>query len=120
MLKNELMQKSGLNRDTVRHYTKIGLLKPIRLANGYLDYPTSSLSRIELIKHAKAIGMTLNQVVELLDPWEKGVISDDQKVLIFQEQLTEVDAKIASLQQAKCYLKQKLAHLKQTMEEQVA
>ncbi len=111
MLKNELMKKTALRKDTIRHYEKIGLLEPVRLLNGYLDYPESSIERIELVKHAKSLGMTLREITELIIPWENGAFSIEEKVKIFKDQLTEIDHKIQDLQNTKSYLNLKLENI---------
>jgi len=108
MLKNELMKKTGLKKDTIRHYEKIGLLQPIRISNGYFDYADNSLARIELIKHAKLLGMSLREILELLRPWESGELSNQQKIDIFKNQLIKVDDKINDLVKTKEYLQVKL------------
>lgn len=112
VLKHQLMKSTGLSKDTIRHYEKIGLLQPRRMHNGYFDYPNSSIERIELIKHAKLLGMSLQEIANLLTPWENGEISNQEKVDIFLIQLNKVDNKISDLLQTKKYLENKLQQIK--------
>ena len=111
MLKNELMKKTDLRKDTIRHYERIGLLEPVRLHNGYLDYPESSVDRIELVKHAKSLGMTLREITDLIVPWENNEFSTEEKVKIFKDQLSEINKKILDLENTRSYLTNKLQHL---------
>jgi DNA-binding transcriptional MerR regulator len=117
MLKHELMKKTGLTRDTIRHYEKMGLLQPNRLINGYFDYPLSSIARVELIKHAKLLGMPLREIANLIIPWENKEISNQDKVEIFKIQLNKVDNKINALLQMKKHLQMKLEQIEELISE---
>lgn len=69
MLIGELSKKSGLSRDSIRFYEKIGLIRVTvrnRRANNYKDYPPEILQRIETIKQLKQFGFTLQETAELL------------------------------------------------------
>ncbi len=111
MLKKALMQKSGLSKDTIRHYEQLGLLQAKRMENGYLDYSDSALERIELVKHAKRLGMSLKQIAALIEPWEQGSIPIEQKRAIFKRQICKVEQQITALQQTRQYLQAKLETL---------
>jgi len=63
----QLAKRSGVPIDTVRHYERIGLLKPAaRLASGYRRYGEAEQKRLRFIRRAKALGFTLDEVRELL------------------------------------------------------
>jgi Zn(II)-responsive transcriptional regulator len=63
----QLAKRSGVPIDTVRHYERIGLLKPAtRLASGYRRYGEAEQKRLRFIRRAKALGFTLDEVQELL------------------------------------------------------
>lgn len=63
----QLAKRSGVPVDTVRHYEKIGLLKPAtRLASGYRRYGEAEQRRLRFIRRAKALGFTLEGIRELL------------------------------------------------------
>lgn len=63
----QLAKRSGVPVDTVRHYEKIGLLKPaMRLASGYRRYGEAEQKRLRFIRRAKALGFTLVEIRELL------------------------------------------------------
>ena len=51
----QLAKRSGVPIDTVRHYERIGLLKPaVRLASGYRRYGESEQKRLRFIRRGKA------------------------------------------------------------------
>lgn len=63
-----LAAKSGVPIYTIRHYTRIGLLKPSRdLRNGYKLYRRSDTDRLRFIISAKELGFTLAEIEEILD-----------------------------------------------------
>ncbi|MEX2150159.1 MAG: heavy metal-responsive transcriptional regulator [Steroidobacteraceae bacterium] len=63
----QLAKRTGVPIDTVRHYERIGLLRPAaRLASGYRRYGDAELKRLRFIRRAKALGFTLDEVHELL------------------------------------------------------
>ena len=52
---------------TIRHYTRIGLLKPSRdLRNGYKIYKPADKDRLKFINAAKELGFTLAEIEEIL------------------------------------------------------
>jgi Zn(II)-responsive transcriptional regulator len=63
----QLAKRTGVPIDTVRHYERIGLLRPAaRLASGYRRYGDDELKRLRFIRRAKALGFTLDEIRELL------------------------------------------------------
>jgi DNA-binding transcriptional MerR regulator len=63
----KLAGESGVPIDTIRHYERIGLLKPAsRLASGYRRYGEAEQKRLRFILRAKALGFTLEEIDGLL------------------------------------------------------
>jgi MerR family transcriptional regulator, Zn(II)-responsive regulator of zntA len=63
-----LAKRSGASLHTVRHYTRIGLLKPARHAgNGYKIYQPSDEIRVRFIRAVKDFGFTLSEIAQILD-----------------------------------------------------
>lgn len=59
----ELERATGLSRDTIRYYERIGLItRPPRRANGYRDYPPLSATELRFISRAKALGFALDEI----------------------------------------------------------
>ena len=68
-----LAKKSDVPIYTVRHYTKIGLLKPRRdPRNGYKVYDFSDATRLKFIMAAKDLGFTLAEISQILDEAKHG------------------------------------------------
>ena len=68
-----LAKQSDVSLFTVRHYTRIGLLKPIRnLQNNYKVYQPSDTVRVRFIQAAKNLGFSLAEVADILDEAKHG------------------------------------------------
>ena len=61
----ELETRSGLDRATIRHYEKEGLISPIRQSNGYRDYSDADLQHLQKIKLLRQLGMSLEKIRHL-------------------------------------------------------
>ncbi len=73
MTANVLAKKTDVPIYTVRHYTKIGLLKPARdPRNGYKVYQFSDATRLRFIMAAKDLGFTLGEISQILDEAKHG------------------------------------------------
>ena len=70
---NVLAQKTDVPIYTVRYYTRIGLLKPVRHPrNGYKVYNFSDTTRLRFIMAAKDLGFTLTEISQILDEANHG------------------------------------------------
>lgn len=73
MTANALAKETDVPIYTVRHYTKIGLLKPRRdPRNGYKVYQFSDATRLRFIMAAKDLGFTLSEISHILDEAKHG------------------------------------------------
>jgi len=73
MTASALAKKTEVPIYTVRHYTKIGLLKPHRdPRNGYKVYQFSDATRLRFIMAAKDLGFTLAEISHILDEAKHG------------------------------------------------
>jgi MerR family transcriptional regulator, Zn(II)-responsive regulator of zntA len=69
-----LAKKSDVSLYTVRHYTRIGLLKPARnRQNNYKVYQPSDAVRVRFIKAAGSLGFSLSEIAEILDEANHGI-----------------------------------------------
>ncbi len=68
-----LAKKTNVPIYTIRHYTRIGLLQPVRnSANNYKVYQMSDAVRLKFIIAAKGLGFTLSEINQILDEAENG------------------------------------------------
>ena len=67
MLTSELANRVGVTPETVRFYTRKGLLQPTKHPeNGYNVYDKTDLNHLKFISHAKAIGFSLKEIQEIM------------------------------------------------------
>ena len=73
MTVSELAKQSGVTPDTVRYYTRMGLLQPKRNPdNGYRLYKITEIEWIRFIRQAKTLGFTLHEIQEIMESRNKG------------------------------------------------
>jgi MerR family transcriptional regulator, copper efflux regulator len=69
----ELADRAGVAPSTVRFYERAGLLSPARRAvNRYRMFDESALEELAFIQRAKSIGMSLEDIAELVAIWPSG------------------------------------------------
>lgn len=70
---HELAKDTGVTSDTIRHYTRIGLLNPERdKNNGYKLFRGADRQRVRFIRQAKDLGFTLNEIQDILGDANRG------------------------------------------------
>jgi DNA-binding transcriptional MerR regulator len=69
----ELAERAGVAPSTVRFYERAGLLSPARRAkNGYRVFDESALDELAFVSRAKGIGMSLEDIADLVAAWPTG------------------------------------------------
>ena len=72
----EVARLAGVPTKTLRYYEDIGLLSPAgRTSSGYRLYGWRELEQIEFIRRAKLMGLTLEQIRDLVEVAEEGMPS---------------------------------------------
>lgn len=103
----EVAKRSGLPSKTIRYYEEIGFITPRRSENGYRDFDEKDLHRLAFIGRARSLGFTIENCRALLELYaDQSRASADVK-RVAEENLREIDAKIADLQA----MRATLAHL---------
>ena len=94
----EAAAATGLPAKTIRYYEEIGLIRPLRDANGYRRFRESDTHKLRFLGQARRLGFSIEDCRTLLALWEdRGRASSDVRALA-QHHLAEVEAKIAELQ----------------------
>jgi MerR family copper efflux transcriptional regulator len=69
----ELAERAGVAASTVRFYERAGLISPARRAhNGYRMFDESALDEIMFVQRAKRVGMSLEDIADLVAAWPTG------------------------------------------------
>jgi len=100
MLIGELIERSGLTKDTIRFYEKKGLITldgKSRRDNNYKEYSEQVLEKLTLIRKLKDLGFTLNEIDTFLELWHDEDASCknlkytlENKILLINEQLLKL------------------------------
>lgn len=102
----QVAKKAQVNVETVRYYERRGLIpKPPRRASGYRQYSEETIKRIRFIKHAKDLGFSLREILELLSLRvdAKTTCADIKNKT--EAKILDIDAKISNLQRMRKALK---------------
>ncbi|KOV09936.1 MerR family transcriptional regulator [Streptomyces sp. XY431] len=93
----ELAAETGLTRDTIRFYEKVGLLASRRTANGYRDFPPEAVAWLHYVRTAQTLGFSLAEIA--LNGEELRGAPDTALALtaLFEEKIRVVDARMAEL-----------------------
>lgn len=106
----EVAKQSGLPTKTIRYYEEIGLIKPLRDANGYRAFRTSDAHKLIFLGRARSLGFTIEHCRALLALYEdRSRASADVKALASQH-LAQIGAKIAELRAMQATLGDLVAH----------
>jgi MerR family transcriptional regulator, copper efflux regulator len=117
MLIHQLVQRTGLPRDTIRFYEKQGLLDAThvqRQANTYRTYTEQAVQRLQLIRQAQTAGFTLREIKELIHAWENNAMTIDAKIVLFEHKIEQLTEQIRTLEHVRAYLGNKLRRVKAT------
>ena len=94
---SDVATRAGLPAKTIRYYEEIGLIKPLRGANGYRAFRDSDVHKLVFLGRARALGFTIENCRALLALWEdKSRASADVRG-IAKDHLAQIEAKIADL-----------------------
>ncbi len=93
----EIARLSGLPAKTIRYYEEIGLVQPLRDANGYRRFRQADLHRLTFLGRARSLGFTIEDCRTLMQLYaDKARASADVKCLA-EEHLRKIDQKLAEL-----------------------
>ncbi len=95
-----LARQSDVSLYTVRHYTRIGLLKPSRnTQNNYKLYQPSDAVRVRFIKAAGNLGFSLSEIADILKEAKHGNSPCPMVREIIVRRIEENDRKIKAMQE---------------------
>ena len=101
-----ISKQSGISRDTLRYYEKLGLLPPpIRSFSDYRIYSVETLNILHFIKHTKQVGFTLAEIKQLMTLKESSPTVCSTVKNQIQKKLQEVETKVRELNKSKKDLK---------------
>src|SRR5712691_3591575 len=92
----ELAARSGLTADTLRYYERLGLLSPPeRTSGGFRVYPATALNRLRFIKQAQTVGLSLQEIRDLVSYTDRGGLKRCQRVRdLLGRKLADLNARL--------------------------
>jgi MerR family copper efflux transcriptional regulator len=112
MLISEFVRRTGLGRETVRHYVRLGLLQPQQTQIGgrhpYLMFTDDDVASVEAIRVGRALGLSLREISDMREERRKGHLPLEQRIRLMREQLARLDEKSAQLETLKSYVRAKI------------
>src|SRR5713226_2298035 len=94
----ELAEEVGMSVPAVRFYERSGLLpKPSRTGSGYRVYGPSDIRRVQLIRRAKTLGFSLEEIKRILRLREQGSCPCGEVMSMLEHHLKNTDAQIQHL-----------------------
>jgi MerR family Zn(II)-responsive transcriptional regulator of zntA len=118
MLIGELAKKTGLSKDTIRFYEKIGLITAQERQAGtrtYKEFSDETVDQLLMISQGKGLGFTLSEIKQLIEEWGGGTMPKQEQIRVVERKLGEIDQKRQQLGEIRCYLTTKLDRLKHEM-----
>ncbi len=94
----ELATELRINPKTIRYYEEIGLLPPAkRTDNGYRLYGDADRERLHFISKAKAVGLTLEEIGQILALRRTGAPPCEHVVGLLDHKLRAVEEQLRTL-----------------------
>lgn len=105
----EVAESAGTTTKALRFYEDRGLIPHAeRTPAGYRNYGVDALARIDFIHRGQAVGLTLAQILQILQIRDRGQAPCEHVRGLLTERTAEIDEQIARLQE----LRQSLALLR--------
>jgi len=94
----EMALRSGLTRDTLRYYEKIGLMVRVaRDSGGRRSYGRRDFERLRFIQRARNMDFTLDQIARLLELRDGAATCRTQARRLAREKLEAVNERLTEL-----------------------
>jgi DNA-binding transcriptional MerR regulator len=111
VLIGEFAQAVGASKDTVRFYTRLGLLQAGQRSAGqraYATYAEDQAERFAFIEQCKALGFTLQEIGEGLRERDEGSLTALRQQELLEQKLRSIEERIEALRHAEGRLRAKL------------
>jgi MerR family copper efflux transcriptional regulator len=112
MLISEFARLTGLTRDTVRFYARLGLLRPQTNGKGgrhpYSVFTGKDIQAAQTIRIAQSLGMSLKEIAALNEERRNGELTCERGIEIMSAQLVRLEAKATELAMMISYVRAKI------------
>lgn len=105
---NEVAKMFNLPTSTLRYYESEGLLGPINRVNGVREFTKKDLERLDFIICTKNCGMTITEIKNFIQLYQRGNETIPSRLAILKRQLSKSEKQLRTLQQSIDHLKDKI------------
>lgn len=99
-------KESGVPIKTIRYYEELGLLKTSgRTEGGFRIFKSDVLARLNFIKRAQRLGLSLAEIKDFLDIHDQGELPCEHVKIKLEDKVSEIERQIQQLQILKLELK---------------
>lgn len=103
----ELAQQTGLAVGTLRYYSDLGLLVPVKRGdNNYRYYGENAPGQVQFIKKAQALGFTLEEIKQILDVRDRGEVPCSLVKSLLNDKIEQLEIQIKQMSLFKAELQQ--------------
>ena len=96
---------SGVSAKMIRHCESVGLFPEAeRTESGYRQYTNKDVSTLRFIRQSRDLGFSIDQIRDLLGPWQNRKRPSRQVKALAQAHIEELDEKLSELQAMKVTL----------------
>ncbi len=89
---NQIAEQLSISPDSIRYYTRIGLLRPKKnLTNGYREYGEKDVLRLKFILGARNLGFTIKDIEHILGVADQGKTPCPIVRGLIQQRLSETE-----------------------------
>jgi len=105
----ELARLAGVSADLIRHYERMGIVQaPQRGANGYRQYPASTLSRVQTVRRSLSLGFSLTELARIFAVRDRGGAPCRSVRALAEEKLRHVEQSLVELKSMRRQLQETL------------
>ena len=113
MLISEFSRRTGLARETVRFYVRMGLLQPQQTQKGgrhpYLMFTEDDVHSADVIRVGQMLGLSLREIGDLREARRRGDLPLADRIAMMKDQLARLEARSAELEKLQAYVRAKIA-----------
>jgi MerR family copper efflux transcriptional regulator len=103
----ELAELAGISTKAIRYYEQVGILAPpARTPSGYRSYDQRALGRLEFVRAAQAVGLTLGEIRQIIAFRDDGQAPCAHVTDLLQRHAADLDRRIRELRQLRGELRQ--------------
>ncbi|MFI9150087.1 MerR family transcriptional regulator [Streptomyces sp. NPDC053367] len=93
----ELAARTGLSRDAIRFYERLGLVTGRRLGNGYRDFPEEAVPWLFYVRTAQALGFTLAEIRDHGEELRDAPDCAEALSALFEDKIRVIDDRMSEL-----------------------